>query len=143
MRFLSQLCSTHTEKKIYENTFGKIPPSPILWAVLWLLQARVLYQRPESLTVVRRISAVPRMVLFWTEVSDVISGISLMPLLSTSFPDPLSALDISQASHDPLSRCCYHLALEYLPLPPSYPASRHRDVRLISHPHCIDMDLEV
>lgn len=45
-----------------------------LWAIL-ILQTRVFCQRHESLRVLHSIFAVPRTVLYWTEISDVVCGI--------------------------------------------------------------------
>ncbi|TWW68189.1 hypothetical protein D4764_02G0012300 [Takifugu flavidus] len=39
------------------------------------MKTRVLYQRPGGLRVLRRILAVPRTVLFWTEISGVVPSI--------------------------------------------------------------------
>ena len=50
----------------------------LLWAVLCLLHAQVLYQRPGILRVVHRILAVPRTVLLCKDISDVLPGISLL-----------------------------------------------------------------
>ena len=43
-----------------------VPPS---------FRARVLYQKPGGMTVLRSILAVPRTALFWTEISDVVPKI--------------------------------------------------------------------
>ena len=45
-----------------------IPHLPFLWAVIYLVQAWLLYLRTGSLRVLCRILAVPRILLFWTEI---------------------------------------------------------------------------
>lgn len=69
-----------------------------LWAIL-ILQTRVFCQRHESLRVLHSIFAVPRTVLYWTEISDVVCGIwwNHSPL----------ALGTSQTLHLPFFWCCY------------------------------------
>ena len=100
-----------------------------LWVVFYLLQARILYQRSGSLKVLLSILAVPGIALFWAEISGVITGIhwssspslelqpwlllsplaTMLYLLPTSSPAPLSALGISEASRVLSSWCCSHL----------------------------------
>ena len=74
---------THTHTHTHKNS-----PTRPLWAVLRLLQAWVLYQKPGSLRVLHRILAVPRIALFWIEISDVIPGIcwSHAPSLGVTAP---------------------------------------------------------
>ena len=61
--------------------FIEIPLSPlwvrcgVVWCGVCLPPPRVLYQRPGSLRVLRRILAVPSTALFWTESADVVPGI--------------------------------------------------------------------
>ncbi|TWW54402.1 Integrin alpha-6 VLA-6 [Takifugu flavidus] len=52
------------------------------------VMTRVLYQRPGSLRVLRRILAVPRTALFWTEISGVVPGICWSHLLRLGVTAP-------------------------------------------------------
>ena len=56
-----------------QDHMKKYPFHP-LWVVLCLFHAWVLYQRLGSLRVLHWILSIPRIMLFWTEISGIIPG---------------------------------------------------------------------
>uniref|UniRef100_A0A674P3J4 Kinesin-like protein n=1 Tax=Takifugu rubripes TaxID=31033 RepID=A0A674P3J4_TAKRU len=128
------------------------------------LSTRVLYQRPGSLRVLRRILAVPRTVLFWREISDLVSAICWSHLLSLGVTAPsvpittgttvsFMAHILSISSFSPwyfsgfscsffpdvaITWDCYiyhhHCLLVFI---------HHHYVRLVGHHHLVSLDLEV
>ena len=80
-----------------------------------------------------------------TSTSNVIlsvsSKVTMLPLLPTSLPAPLSAFGISQAFQIPSSWYCYQWGLQHHYL--LIPLVEHRDIRLITHQHLMGLDLEV